>query len=137
MIPSKCDFPHLNTFERMALRVDNPCDARYNKINIIMGEFGPMKDLQTLLAGLDRDRVCGKALPTAQLAEEFRAACPLDQHGLWTLIRCIDACSEQLYEHYRALADLFREEVQHTAPDAQTIRLGIQLGLLDDEEWEG
>lgn len=137
MISSKCDFPHLNTFERMALRVDNPCDARYNKINIIMGEFGPMKDLQTLLAGLDRDRVCGKALPTAQLAEEFRSARPLSREDLYTLAQCIAECTEQLYEHYRALVNLFREEVQHTAPDAQTIRLGIQLGLLDDEEWEG
>ena len=92
-----------------------------------------MKDLQTLLAGLENNR--GKAVPTAQLAEEFRSACPLDREGLSTLVRCIDACTEMLYEHYRALVDLFREEARHTLPDAATIRLAIELGILDDEEW--
>lgn len=96
-----------------------------------------MKDLQTLLDGLERDRTSGKALPTAQLVEAFRAARPLGREELYTLAQCISECTEQMYEHYRALADIFREEVLTTTPDAQTIRLGIQLGLLDDEEWEG
>lgn len=99
-----------------------------------MGEFGYMKDLKALLSALPRSG--GKALPTEQLADAFRSACPLDQHGLRALAECIAECSEQIYEHYRALVDIFRSEVRTTAPDAQTIRLGVSLGLLDDEEWE-
>lgn len=94
-----------------------------------------MKDLQTILAQLERSR--GQALPTAQLVEQFQNARPLDQAGLSVLMGCIAQCSEQIYEHYRALVDLFREEVLHTKPDAETIRLSIALGILDDEEWEG
>lgn len=96
-----------------------------------------MKDLQTLLAMLDTDAKCSKRLPTAQLVQEIQTARPLDAGGLSVLAQCIDACTEQLYEHYRALIDIFREEIRLVQPDGETIHLGIALGILDDEEWEG
>lgn len=96
-----------------------------------------MKDLQTLLSALGRDAKTGLPLPDEQLVQAFEAACPLDQEGLSTLVRCIDECSEMIYEHYRALIDLFRQEIRHTQPDEETILKGIALGILDDEEWEG
>ena len=96
-----------------------------------------MKDLQTLLSALDKDAKGGKLLPTEQLVEEFRAACPLDREGLLILAQCMDACSEQIYEYYRPLIELFRKEIRRTQPDEETIRLGIALGILDDEELEG
>ena len=96
-----------------------------------------MKELQTILSALEKDPKTGLPLPDAQLVEYFQTVCPLDQAGLSTLIGCIAECSEAIYEHYRALIDLFREEVKRTAPDTETIRLAIRLGILDDEEWEG
>lgn len=102
-----------------------------------MGEFGHMKDLQTLLSALGKDPKTGLPLPDAQLVAYFRAACPLDQAGLSTLIGCIAECSEAIYEHYRVLIDLFRQEIRHIQPDEETILKGIALGILDDEEWEG
>lgn len=96
-----------------------------------------MKDLQTLLAMLDTDAKSGKRLPAARLVQEIQAARPLDARGLHVLAQCIGACTEQLYEHYRALIDIFREEICLVRPDVETIRLGIALGILDDEEWEG
>lgn len=95
-----------------------------------------MKDLKTILTALDRDPKCGKLLPTAQLVQQFQAARPLDQEGLAVLAQVMDACTEQMYEHYRPLIDLFREEIRTGKPDEQTIRTGIALGILDDEEWE-
>ena len=95
-----------------------------------------MKDLQTILATLDRDPKCGKLLPTAQLVQLFQDARPLNRDGLAILVQVMDACTEQMYEYYRPLADLFREEISIGQPDEQTIRTGIALGILDDEEWE-
>lgn len=94
------------------------------------------KDLKTILATLDRDPKCGKLLPTAQLVHLFQVARPLDREGLAILAQVMDACTEQMYEHYRPLVDLFREEIRKGAPDKQTIRTGIALGILDDEDWE-
>ena len=102
-----------------------------------MGEFDLMKDLQTLLASLDRDPKGGKLLLTESFVQKIRAARPLDSHGLLVLAQCLEACSEQMYEHYRVLIDIFREEIRQLQPDEETIRLGIALGILDDEEWEG
>ena len=96
-----------------------------------------MKDLQTLLATLDRDPKGGKLLLTEPFVQEFRSACPLDANGLHVLAQCMEACSEQMYEYYRVLIDLFREQIQKVQPDEETIRIGISLGILDDEEWEG
>jgi len=94
-----------------------------------------MKDLQSLLAALDRDPKGGMLLPTMELAETFRLACPLDTDQLYMLARCLEECSEQIYEYYRLLIDLFRAEVSTGKPDEQTIRIGIRLGILDDEVW--
>ena len=96
-----------------------------------------MKDLQTLLASLDRDPKGGKLLPTESFVQEIGAARPLDPQGLHVLAQCLEACSEQMYEHYRVMIDVFREEIQKVQPDEETARLGIALGILDDEEWEG
>ena len=96
-----------------------------------------MKDLQTLLSMLDRDVRAGKFLPTAQLTEEFTSSRPLNSHDLHVLVQCLIECSEQVYEYYRPLIDLFREEIRHTSPDEETIGLAIALGILDDEDWEG
>lgn len=96
-----------------------------------------MKELQTILSELGKDPKTGLPLPDAQLVEYFRTACPLDQAGLTTLIGCIAECSEAIYEHYRALIDLFRQEIRRIQPDEETILKGIALGILDDEEWEG
>ncbi len=102
-----------------------------------MGDFGSMKDLQTILAMLDKDPKCGKLLPTAQLVEMFQAARPLDREGLAVMAQCMEACTEQMYEFYRVMIDIFREDIRAAQPDQQTIRMGIALGILDDEEWEG
>lgn len=102
-----------------------------------MGDFGYMKDLQTILAALDKDPKCGKLLPTAQLVQLFQDARPLNGEGLSVLAQCLEACTEQMYEFYRPLVDLFREEIRTAKPDEQTVRTGIALGILDDEEWEG
>ena len=96
-----------------------------------------MKDLQMILSMLDRDPKCGKLLPTAQLVQLFQDARPLNQEGLAILVQVMDACTEQMYEYYRPMIDLFREEIRMAKPDEQTIRTGIALGILDDEEWEG
>ena len=96
-----------------------------------------MKDLQTLLSTLDRDARGGKLLPTPQLVEACYASRPLNGHDLHVLVQCLIECSEQVYEYYRPLIDLFREEIRHTAPDEETIRLALALGILDDEEMEG
>lgn len=96
-----------------------------------------MKDLQTLLASLDRDPKGGKLLLTESFVQEFCSARPLNTQDLRVLAKCLEECSEQMYEFYRVLIDLFREEIQHVQPDAETIRTGIALGILDDEEWEG
>lgn len=96
-----------------------------------------MKDLQTLLASLDRDPKGGKLLLTESFVQEFCSARPLNAQDLRVLAKCLEECSEQMYEFYRVLIDLFREEIQHVQPDAETIRTGIALGILDDEEWEG
>ena len=96
-----------------------------------------MKDLQTILAMLDRDPKCGKLLPTAQLVQLFQDARPLECEGLAVLAQCMEACTEQIYEYYRPLVDIFREEILTAQPDEQTIRRGIALGILDDEDWEG
>jgi len=96
-----------------------------------------MKDLQTLLASLDRDPKGGKLLPTESFVQEILSARPLDTNGLHILAQCLEECSEQMYEFYRVLIDLFREEIQKVQPDAETIRIGIELGILDDEELEG
>ena len=95
-----------------------------------------MKDLQTILATLDRDPKCGKLLPTAQLVQLFQDARPLGREGLAILAQVMDACTELMYEYYRPMIDLFREEIRTAQPDQQTIRTGIALGILDDEEWE-
>ncbi len=96
-----------------------------------------MKDLQMLLASLDRDPKCGKLLPAAQLVQQFQAARPLSREDLAVLAQCMDACTEQMYEYYRVLIDIFREDIRLVQPDEETIRLGVALGILDDEEWEG
>ena len=96
-----------------------------------------MKDLQTLLASLDREPKGGKLLLTESFVQEFCSARPLHEQDLRVLAKCLEECSEQMYEFYRVLIDLFREEIQHVQPDAETIRTGIALGILDDEEWEG
>lgn len=102
----------------------------------IMEVFNDMKDLQTILAMLDRDPKCGKLLPTAQLVQLFQDARPLGSKGLAILAQVLDACTEQMYEYYRPLTDLFREEILAGKPDEKTIQTGIALGILDDEEWE-
>ena len=59
---------------------------------------------------------------------------------LMALIDCADLMEEQLYEHYRALVDLYRE----TAPAAplcgnlmivRSVYKGIRLGLLDEDTY--
>ena len=95
-----------------------------------------MKELQSLFAGLDRDARGGMLLPTAQLVEAFKAARPLDQEKLHFLAQCLVECSEQIYEHYRVLIDIFREEIRRITPDDDTLRTGIALGIVDDEDWE-
>jgi len=100
-----------------------------------MGEFVHMKDFQTLLSALDRDPKSGKLLPTPQLAETFRLACPLDREGLFALVQCLNECSEQIYEYYRPMIDLFRAEIRHTCPDEETMRIAVSLGIADDEDF--
>lgn len=92
-----------------------------------------MNALETLMDTLEQSG--GKKLPTAQLAQAAQASCPLNREELAVLCRCIAQCSEQLYEHYRALVDVFRAQAQRVCPDEATIRLAVSLGLLDDEEW--
>ena len=100
-----------------------------------MGDFVHMKDARSLLSSLDRDPKSGKLLPTSQLAETFRLACPLDSEGLLTLAQCLNECSEQIYEFYRPLIDLFRAEIRHACPDEETIRIAVSLGIADDEDF--
>lgn len=95
-----------------------------------------MKDLQSLLSALDRDAKGGMLLPTMELAETFRQACPLDTEGLYTLARCLEECSEQIYEYYRPMIDTFRAEVCTGKPNGETIRIGVRLGILDDEVYQ-
>ena len=91
----------------------------------------------------------------------------LRAHGwyLMALVDCIERCSEQLYEHYRALIDLFREavrgmlrwqdeetglfyqvidradapgnylETSGSAMAAYAIFKGVRLGVLNDEKY--
>ena len=94
-----------------------------------------MTDARTLLDGLDRDVKSGKLLPTADLVGLFQAARPLDGRALAVLAECLKECSEQIYEYYRPLIDMFREDILHAVPEEQTVRTGIALGILDDEEW--
>lgn len=84
---------------------------------------------------------------------------------LMALIDCIDLCSEQLYEHYRALIDIFREslrgllrwqdektglfyqvidradvednylETSGSAMAAYALLKGVRLGVLDEEKY--
>jgi len=98
-----------------------------------MGDICIMKDLQSLLATLDRDPKSGMLLPTLELAEMFREACPLSAGELHTLARCLEECSEQIYEFYRPMIDTFRAEVMTGKPDEETLRIGLRLGILDDE----
>ena len=92
-----------------------------------------MKDLQSILSALDRDPKGGMLLPTMELAEMFRQSCPLSTEELHTLARCLEECSEQLYEFYRPMIDTFRAEVMTGKPDEETLRTGLALGILDDE----
>ncbi len=94
-----------------------------------------MKDFQRMMEALSRDSHSGKTLPTAELAQAAQSARPLNQEELAVLCRAIEDCSEQIYEYYRALVDVFRAEAKTTVPDAQTIRLAVKLGMLDDEVW--
>lgn len=94
----------------------------------------PMKELETLLAGLAVDAKTGRLLPTAQLVEAAQALCPMDDGALLALAGCLEACSEEIYEYYRPLVDLFRQQVRLGAPE-YAIRTGLALGLLDDEDW--
>ena len=98
-----------------------------------MGDICIMKDLQSLLTALDRDPKGGMLLPTQELADMFREACPLGTSELYTLARCLEECSEQIYEFYRPMIDTFRAEVMTGKPDEETLRIGLRLGILDDE----
>ena len=89
-----------------------------------------------LLKQLDRDVKSGKLLPAAELVGFFQSARPLDGEALAVLAECLKECSEQIYEHYRPLIDMFREDILSAVPDEQTVRTGIALGILDDEEWQ-
>lgn len=94
-----------------------------------------MTDVQTLLSALDRDNKSGKLLPTPQLVQTFQAMRPLDAAKMAMLAQCLEECSEQIYEFYRELIDIFREDISCASPDEQTVLTGIALGILDDEEW--
>ena len=62
---------------------------------------------------------------------------------LKTLVDTIEEMDMQLYEHYRALADLFFEaarglishETEATAMAADALQKGVRLGLLDEEKY--
>ena len=62
---------------------------------------------------------------------------------LKTLVDTIEEMDMQLYEHYRALADMFFEaarslishETEATAMAADALQKGVQLGLLDEEKY--
>ena len=95
-----------------------------------------MNEIQTLLTALDRDPKSGKLLPTPQLVLAVERACPLDPQGLALLARCLMECSEQIYEYYRPMADVFRAQARLCQPEEATLRAGMALGLLDDEDWE-
>ena len=101
-----------------------------------MGESVHMVDLQSMLSVLDRDAKSGKLLPEPKLAETFRQACPLCAEDLAALAQCLNECSEQIYEYYRPLVEIFRREMQHVRPDEATVRLVQALGIADDEDWE-
>ena len=92
-----------------------------------------MKDLQSLLSALDRDPKSGMLLPTLELADMFREACPLNTEELHTLARCLEECSEQIYEFYRPMINTFRTEVMRGNANEESIAIGLRLGILDDE----
>ena len=92
-----------------------------------------MKDLQSILSALDRDPKSGMLLPTLELAGMFREACPLNTEELHTLARCLEECSEQIYEFYRPMIDTFRAEVMSGKANEESIEIGLRLGILDDE----
>ena len=62
---------------------------------------------------------------------------------LKTLVDTIEEMDMQLYEHYRALADLFFEaarglishEAEASTMAADALQKGVQLGLLDEEKY--
>ena len=93
-----------------------------------------LKDLQTLLSALDRDPKSGMLLPTPELAETFLAARPLSTDELYTLARCLEECSEQIYEFYRPMIEVFRAGALAGKANAESIAIGLRLGILDDEE---
>ena len=92
-----------------------------------------MKDLQSILSALDRDPKSGMLLPTLELADMFREACPLSIDELYTLARCLEECSEQIYEFYRPMINTFRAEVMRGNANEESIAIGLRLGILDDE----
>ena len=95
-----------------------------------------MEQIKQLLSALDRDPKSGKLLPTPQLVWAVQSACPLSAEGMALVMRCLEECSEQIYEFYRPMADVLRAQSRLCRPDEDTIRAGISLGLWEDEDWE-
>lgn len=63
---------------------------------------------------------------------------------LMALVDAIDWCREELYEHYRALVDIFREELaivlrhreeEDAAMAAYALMKAVRLGLIDPEKY--
>lgn len=64
---------------------------------------------------------------------------------LAALVDCMEACDQQLYEHWRALVDIFREAMRGVLHAGSTsgaealmvyaIRKGVRLGVLDPERY--
>lgn len=91
---------------------------------------------------------CNRMAGLGAVAEVFRQE---REHlagglGLMALADCIELCSEQIYEHWRAMVDIFRENVRAVvrtggtdAADrcfaAAAMLKGVRLGLIDPERY--
>lgn len=70
------------------------------------------KTLAELPSYTEQDTRSGGKAHYGQIVARFKAADPLDLPGLTALIDTIDQMSPEIYEHYRSLQDLFRENIR-------------------------
>ncbi len=91
---------------------------------------------------------CGGMEKVASVVQMFRAVHQSgEQPDGWQLMALVDAigwCREELYEHYRALVDMFREEMpgvlcsakeEDTALVACALMKAVRLGVINPEKY--
>jgi len=84
---------------------------------------------------------CGGMEKVAAVVQMYKAPMQLDGWRLLALADAIGWCREELYEHYRALVDLFRAELatvlqqEESAQAACAVMKAVRLGVINPEKY--